>query len=117
MVEGLYVLSMLEGSNDMKQALLEKFTKVAVDHADHLQPGYVSCQWPKQCSTHAVITSIGVFTGRFAAFFLSAFPNTTDYKIPQGVLQGACMSSYHHYIAACIHNWAHPIVIVHIIYS
>ena len=39
MVEGLYVLSLLEKSNIMKQALLEKFKKVAVDHADHLQPG------------------------------------------------------------------------------
>lgn len=25
---------------------------------------------------------------RFAAFYLSAFPNTTAYMIPQGVLQG-----------------------------
>ena len=33
---------------------------------------------------------------RFAAFFLSAFPNTTDYKIPQGVLQGtACFQCQH----------------------
>ena len=30
---------------------------------------------------------------RFAAFFLSAFPNTTDYKIPQGVLQGTAFNA------------------------
>ena len=32
----------------------------------------------------------GCLLCRYAAFFLSAFPNTTEYKIPQGVLQGKC---------------------------
>lgn len=40
MVEGLYVLSVLEEEDTRKNALLEKFTKVAVDNSDHLQPGY-----------------------------------------------------------------------------
>ena len=40
MVEGLYVLSVLEEEDTRKNALLEKFTKVAVDDSDHLQPGY-----------------------------------------------------------------------------
>lgn len=63
MVEAMYSLSILEDEETVKEKLLKKFRQVAVDNADHVQPG-------------------------FAAFFLSAFPNTTDYKIPQGVLQG-----------------------------
>jgi len=39
MVEGLYVLSILEEEDARKEALLEKFTKVVVDNSDHLQPG------------------------------------------------------------------------------
>jgi len=39
MVEGLYVLSVLEEEDARKEALLEKFTKVVVDNSDHLQPG------------------------------------------------------------------------------
>lgn len=40
MVEGLYVLSILEEEDARKEALLEKFTKVVVDNSDHLQPGW-----------------------------------------------------------------------------
>lgn len=71
MVEAMYSLSILEDEETVKEKLLKKFRQVAVDNADHVQPG-------------------------FAAFFLSAFPNTTDYKIPQGVLQGtACFQCQH----------------------
>ena len=38
-VEGLYVLSILEEEDARRKALLEKFTKVVVDNSDHLQPG------------------------------------------------------------------------------
>lgn len=40
MVEELYVLSVLEEEEARKNALLEKFVKVAVGNSDHLQPGY-----------------------------------------------------------------------------
>ena len=40
MVEELYVLSVLEEEEARKNALLEKFIKVAVGNSDHLQPGY-----------------------------------------------------------------------------
>ena len=40
MVEELYVLSVLEEEEARKNALLEKFIKVAVDNSGHLQPGY-----------------------------------------------------------------------------
>lgn len=63
MVEGMYILSALEDDADRKKELMEKFTDVAVGNYDHLQPG-------------------------FAAFYLSVFPNTTQHKIPQGILQG-----------------------------
>ena len=39
MVEGLYVLSVLEKDPNRKKALLDKFTEVVVSNADHFQPG------------------------------------------------------------------------------
>lgn len=63
-VEVLYILSVLEKEDQSKvKTLYSAFTKVAVDNSDHLQPG-------------------------FAAFYLSAFPKTTQYNVPRGVLQG-----------------------------
>ena len=38
-MEGLYVLSVLESDKDRRDALVEKFTEIAVDNSDHLQPG------------------------------------------------------------------------------
>ena len=63
LVEGLFILSLLDKDSKHIDKLFKKFVGVASENYDHLQPG-------------------------FAAFFLSAFPNTTQHKIPQGILQG-----------------------------
>ena len=39
MVEGMYVLSLLEEDPERKKALVDKFTEVVVNHSDHFQPG------------------------------------------------------------------------------
>ena len=39
MVEGMYVLSILEEDPNRKKALFDKFTEVVVNHSDHFQPG------------------------------------------------------------------------------
>jgi hypothetical protein len=64
-VEEVYVLALLEDDTDRKNDLFKRFTEIAVDNAYHFQPG-------------------------FAAFYLSAFPNTTsrNVMVAQGVLQG-----------------------------
>ncbi|CAI8030551.1 hypothetical protein GBAR_LOCUS17312 [Geodia barretti] len=62
-VEEVYVLAVLEDDESRKNDLLKRFTEIAVNNAFHFQPG-------------------------FAAFYLSAFPNTSTYMVPQGVLQG-----------------------------
>ncbi|XP_065912931.1 uncharacterized protein [Dysidea avara] len=66
LVEGLYVLSTFEIDVQRREALFNKFTVLAVNHSDHLQPG-------------------------FAAFYLSAFPDTKYSNIPAGVLQGGLL--------------------------
>ena len=39
MVEAMYSLSILEDEKAVKEKLLEKFKQVAVENADHVQPG------------------------------------------------------------------------------
>ena len=69
-MEGLYVLSTFEMDAQRREALFNKFTALAVNHSDHLQPG-------------------------FAAFYLSAFSNTKYSDIPAGVLQGKLNTAHY----------------------
>lgn len=64
----MHTLSTLEVNKERREALFNKFTLLAVNHSDHFQPG-------------------------FAAFYLSAFPDTPHSNIPAGILQGCLPSS------------------------
>lgn len=41
MVEGIYILALLDTDTSRRSDVMKKFTEVAIDHSDHLQPGYV----------------------------------------------------------------------------
>ena len=83
MVEGIYVLVLLDTDTSRRSDVMKKFTEVAIDHSDHLQPGY---EYFRVCIM--VVSFSTSLKPRYAAFYLSAFPNTTSYAIPQGILQG-----------------------------
>ena len=59
----MHILSTLEADKERREAVFDKFTFLAVNNSDHFQPG-------------------------FAAFYLSAFPDTIHSEIPAGILQG-----------------------------
>lgn len=40
MVEGIYILALLDTDTSRRSDVMKKFTEVAIDHSDHLQPGY-----------------------------------------------------------------------------
>ena len=69
-MEAMHILSTLEIDSGRREAVFDKFTLLAVNNSDHFQPG-------------------------FAAFYLSAFPDTTHFEIPVGILQG-CLSVITH---------------------
>ena len=83
MVEGIYILVLLDTDTSRRSDVMKKFTEVAIDHSDHLQPGY---EYFRVCIM--VVSFSTSLKPRYAAFYLSAFPNTTSYAIPQGILQG-----------------------------
>lgn len=66
----MHILSTLEVDKGRREAVFSKFTFLAVNNSDHFQPG-------------------------FAAFYLSAFPDTIHYEIPMGIVQGACPNMLH----------------------
>ena len=78
-VEEVYILAILDSDNDRRNDLLKRFIEIAVKNSFHFQSGY-------NCYSYILLLHK---TYRFAAFYLSAFPNTSAYMIPQGVLQGA----------------------------
>lgn len=89
MVEGIYILALLDTDTSRRSDLMKKFTEVAIDHSDHLQPGYVLLSM-----YHNISVIVFTILTRYAAFYLSAYPNTSSYTIPQGILQGLKMHSF-----------------------
>lgn len=45
MVEGMYILALLDTDTSRRNDVLKKFNEVAIDHSDHLQPGYVTSEY------------------------------------------------------------------------
>ena len=89
MVEELYVLAVLDNDTHRRNDLMKKFTEVAVNGAFHFQPGYSIENFFMKCTCMTLyVCTMWLCLCRFAAFYLSAFPNTTAYMVPQGVLQG-----------------------------